>query len=310
MHRGRDLLAALGQLLGEALLDEIADVALAPRAQMRGAHRIGHRAAELTCGLEPIRRFAIERLREHVRDEIRNVGPISPDIRNRLLHHGAEREVVGLPLEQPAQRDHLVHHDAECEQIDAAIDRSTAQLLRRHVGVLAFDGAVLGLRRGRTLRLRDSEIEDLRDARIAQEDVRRRDVAVDQAEALAIAILELVCIVQRIAGLLDHCREKAEIEVRLRLRRAAQQRQHRDALEVFHHDVQNTAGLAELVDLADVAVRHLRSDLRLGDQHLAEPRVVGEVREDPLHDVELFEPCGTFESREENLAHTTGREPR
>ena len=48
-------------------------------------------------------------------------------------------------------------------------------------------------------------------------------------------------------------------------------------------------GDAEVVDLDDVAVRERRVDARLGEQHVDEALVRGEVREDALDGDELLE---------------------
>ena len=128
------------------------------------------------------------------------------------------------------------------------------------------------------------------------------------AEVIAVAIAELVRVVQGVRRLLHDRADEAQVEHRGSLRRAPQQRQQRDALHVLHHDVELTVGLAELVHLADVAVRHLRSDARLGDQHLTEPRVVREVRQDALHDEQLLETLRTFEPGQEDLAHAARRQ--
>ncbi|MCX5741770.1 MAG: hypothetical protein NT062_04630, partial [Proteobacteria bacterium] len=223
-----------------------------------------------------------------------------------LLHHRAERQVVGLALEQPPERQHLVQRDAEREHVDAPIDLPAAQLLRRHVGVLALDRP--GLRLRRILDLRDPEIEDLGDAALGEEHVRRGEVAMHDAERLAATIAQLVSVVDPVAHLLDHAPDHAEVERGRRLRRPAEQRQEREALEVLHDDVELAVGLAQLVHLTDVGVRHLRGDAGLGDEHLADPRVVREVREDALDDVELLEARGAFEPREEDLPHAAGRE--
>src|SRR5512140_2358341 len=49
----------------------------------------------------------------------------------------------------------------------------------------------------------------------------------------------------------------------------------------------------DLVELADVRVRHLRRDLRFADHHLPEARIAGEVRQDLLDDDQLLEAGGT-----------------
>ena len=226
-----------------------------------------------------------------------------------MLHHRTEREVVRLALKQPAQREHLVHAHAKREHVDAAIEPAAAQLLGGHVRVLALDRAGLRVRR-RVLDLRDAEVEHLRDTRIGDEDVAGRDVAVNDADRFAAAVTQLVRVVKGVGDLLHHARHEPELELPHLLALLAQERQERHSLQVLHDDVQLAIGLAELVDLADVRVRELRCQPRLGDQHLAEPRVIGEVRQDPFDHEQLFEARSTLQPCEEDLAHAAGREPR
>src|SRR4051812_19392490 len=62
--------------------------------------------------------------------------------------------------------------------------------------------------------------------------------------------------------------------------------------------------------MADVGVRHHRRDPCLGDQHGPEPRVVREVRQDPLDHKQLLEPCGPLQPREKDLPHPARRKAR
>ena len=117
-------------------------------------------------------------------------------------------------------------------------------------------------------------------------------------------------VVQRVGRLLDHASDESKLQLARFLAELAQERQQRDALEILHHDVQLTVGLAKLVHLADVRVREPAGEPRLGDEHLAEARVIREVREDPLDDDELLEARGTFEARQKDLTHAARREPR
>ena len=103
-------------------------------------------------------------------------------------------------MEQPLDREHLVHHDGEREHVAAAIERLAEDLLGRHVRVLALDRA--GARpRVRAARLRDAEVEQLHGAVGAHHDVRRRHVAVDDAEQRAVGAARLVRGVQALARL-------------------------------------------------------------------------------------------------------------
>ena len=104
-----------------------------------------------------------------------------------------------------SERQHLVQHDAEREDVDARVDRTAAQRLGRQVRRLALDRAVLGVApRGAVAR--DAEVEQLERARRRQHDVRRRDVAMDDAQRLAVAALQAVDVVERAADLVREVR--------------------------------------------------------------------------------------------------------
>jgi len=175
----------------------------------------------------------------------------------------------------------------------------------RHVGELALDRARLGV--GRALGLGDAEVGDLGEAALGQEQVRRRDVAMHDAHQLAGAVAQLVGVVQALGDLMDHAADEAERQLALLARVLAEHREQREALEVLHHDVELVVALVELVDLADVRVRHVRRDLRLADQHRAEPAVAREVRQDPLDHEQLLEAGGALEPGQKDLAHAAGR---
>ncbi len=75
-------------------------------------------------------------------------------------------------------RQRLVHHDAERVDVRARLDLGADALLRRHVLGRAQRVARLRQRlRGR--KLAHAEVEDLRDAVLAQKDVAGLEVAVD-----------------------------------------------------------------------------------------------------------------------------------
>ena len=110
-------------------------------------------------------------------------------------HDRRHRQEVVVALEQAPHAAQLVEHDAEREHVAAAVDRLAEALLGRHVRDLALERARLGL--GRPVRrLRDPEVDDLHRAVVADQDVRRRHVAVDDAERRAIGPALLVRVVQ------------------------------------------------------------------------------------------------------------------
>ena len=104
--------------------------------------------------------------------------------RPRIVVEDLHRQ-VGRPLafERLVTGGELVEHRAEREDVAAEVERLALHLLGRHVRDLALDDADLGAPLlGH--RLGDAEVEDLADAVEADDDVRRRDVAVHEAERL------------------------------------------------------------------------------------------------------------------------------
>ena len=75
-------------------------------------------------------------------------------------------------------------------------------------------------------------------------------------------------------------------------------------LDVLEHDeVLPVLGDPQVVNLDDVAMGERRVDARLGQQHLDEPLVLREVREDPLDGDELFESFRGDDAAFEYLGH-------
>ena len=147
--------------------------------------------------------------------------------------------------------DQLVEHDAEREEIGAMVELEPERLLGAHVARRAEHLAELGARRGalgaRAVRLGhagDAEIEDLGGpAAIAEHDVRRLDVAVDDAEPVGI--------IERAGDLGADPGDGLERHPA----RLAQMLVERDAVEQFHGDIGKAVRLADVVDGDDVGVR-------------------------------------------------------
>ena len=130
------------------------------------------------------------------------------------------RVVVRHPLDQPrpvgvlegrAQRQHLVERDAQPVDVAARVG-NPPEPLRRHVAQRPQDVAGLGQLLA-AFRLGQSEIRDPDDAVAVHQQVRRLDVAVDDAVMVGVG--------ERLGHLKGHPRRLAEI---LRLRLAGQLR--------------------------------------------------------------------------------------
>ena len=73
--------------------------------------------------------------------------------------------------------------------------------------------------------------------------------------------------------------------------------------ELHHEEVLVVVAEADVEDLHDVAVLEQRQHLRLGDQQLDEPRVLRQVRQDPLDRDRLLEAAGGHGLAAEDLRH-------
>ena len=115
----------------------------------------------------------------------------------RLIQNRVEDQRRRFSGERLVARRHFVEHDAERKQIASRVDLVAARLFRRHVrhGADGFAGFRRFLRRrklGHRKRidsrralgmreLRDPEVQNLRLITIGDEDVRRFDIAMDDA---------------------------------------------------------------------------------------------------------------------------------
>src|SRR6185312_153837 len=99
---------------------------------------------------------------------------------------------LAVALEEAPAREHLPENDAGREDVRPPVDvLVAARLLRRHVRELALE--LPGARRRELARgARHAEVAQARATVHADEDVLRRDVAMDDAERVAVVVLELV----------------------------------------------------------------------------------------------------------------------
>ena len=204
-------------------------------------------------------------------------------------------------LAQPAAGEQLEQEGAQREDVGAPIERRLHRLLGRHVREVPLEAPH---HRAIVTTLGEAEVRQLDLARQRDEDVRRRHVAMDEPQRLPVVALELVREVQPLRQLGgDVQRQDLGDDLALGGQLLGDHPQV-VALDVLEHDeVLPVLGDPQIVNLDDVAVRERRVDARLGQQHLDEPLVLREVREDPLDGDELLESFRADDAALEYLGH-------
>src|SRR5262249_1352825 len=79
--------------------------------------------------------------------------------------------------------------------------------------------------------------------------------------------------------------------------------------DVLHRDVRDAVVLVDVVDVDDVRVVEQRADARLVEEHLDDPRIVGELGAQPLDHDFLLEAGHRGLPRQVDPGHAAGRQP-
>jgi hypothetical protein len=172
-----------------------------------------------------------------------------------------------------------VHRHAELVDVHAPVERGLLELLGRHVAQLALEDVDLGDRLA-LLPLRDAEVDELGVTVLAHQDVGEAHVAVDDAQGLALGVLERVRVVQRLRDPLEDEREVAEVAPVAVPELAVQQHQVR-AVDVLHDQEGQVLVLAELEHRRDVRVLKPRAEAGFIQEHPIVVRAVAMVRVAP-----------------------------
>ena len=131
---------------------------------------------------------------------------VEPARRPRLVLQHLQQEHAAVAAERPLAGEQLVEDDAEAVDVAAGVDRVrlAAGLLGRHVGRRAEHLAVGRHRRVVGVALGQAEVHEVRLAVGVEQDVRRLDVAVDDAERVRAA--------ERVGDLGDEARGGVRLE--------------------------------------------------------------------------------------------------
>ncbi len=237
---------------------------------------LGDRVAERAGALPALVDGFLQRLAHDALQAVLELAAVFVEARQlRVAHHQQHVELVRRREQTPAG-EHLGEHDADRKQVAALIERQLDDLLGRHVAVLALERAGLALVRAiRIFGAGDAEIDELDVAAHAEQHVRRRDVAMHDAEGAARVVDEVVRVVERVEHLVRDPRRDLRGELLAALRVLAEQREHVDAVDILHRDEQRGVDAAELERLRDLRMDELRRQLGFVDEH----RRVGLVAE-------------------------------
>ena len=269
-----------------------------------------HACLEREVQLErrPVATFGLvrERALDHRADGRRHVGRQwggERAARQLVQRRDLVRSVVGGNT-----REELVENGAERPDVGAMIDVASEGLLRRHVADLALELARARLLRDAVACLRDAEIDEHRRARVRDEDVLWRDVAMDDAQQRAIALPEDVRRVEARSGVGADTERDARGDALLLLLCGAHYLGERVAVDPLHDDEGALLLLADVDDARDVAVLDARGNARFVDEHLLEARILRVLGQDHLHDDEALESLSAAETGEPHRGHAAVRQ--
>ncbi len=128
--------------------------------------------------------------------------------------------------------------------ICASVHVPGERLLRRHVAELAFRVPVCRVGSEAIVRLRDAEIDELHDAVLADEDVLRGDVAMDDSQRLPVTF-ELVRGMQTGAGVGEYAHYDSHGHRLPRALHHVAERAQRSAGHVLHDEIEDVVDLTQ-----------------------------------------------------------------
>ena len=264
-------------------------------------HHVGERLAHLLGRLEAILARGRERAHQQLVERGRDPGRLGrrrlrPRMANQR-HRGRRIQVRELQVLVPGQE--LPQHDAQAVDVGARVRDLAARLLGRQVRRAPEHDA------GRRLLLlqhaaRQTEVGQLHLAEIAEQDVGRRDVAVDQVQ-IAVA----VHVGQRARDLAADVQRDVQRDARPRADAAVPDLAQVLALDQIHRDEELAVDLAGVEGRHQVGVRQAKDDLRLVQEPLR-LRAIAALGDDLLDDAELLE-AGVAGRRQIDLTHPAPR---
>ncbi len=265
------------------------------------------RISEVATRLEALVLVAGERLEEDALELLVHLRVQPGQTRNGGLLNQLHGLVIGLAEEETPTREHLPEHDPQREDVGASVDLLTHRRLGRQIAELALHHAGVGLLElGR--RLGETEVGELHLAPLGDEDVGRRDVAVNDAQLFALLAEGLVGVAEPATGLDADVDRLLHREALARLAQALDHRLEVHPVDELHDDEVGVVRRADVEDGDDVGVAQAGPQAGLVQEHRDEVLVLGEVRQDALDRDLLLEALNAEGLTSEDLGHTASFE--
>ena len=299
MDAGDRHLAFFGEQPGKVALE-----LLVGRAVAAVVHVMFEVLAEFAGGLVAVGRIDLQRL-EHDRFELFRDVRIQPARRlDRVVVHLVDQVVDVVDVVDHGVGQQFIHHQTQAEHVALAGGALELGLFWTHVGQLTHDDFGF-VRRAHDHGFGDAEVGELDHAAIGDDDVRRGDVAVDDVEHPPRHVLGFVGVMQRPAD--PRHGEGADVDVAdlVAVFVGANEISQVFPVGVFHHDVVDALGLAELVDLQHVLVDKVSHQFGLTDEQVDVFLVLEEFALDRLDRHDLAEAFGAELLGEVDRAHAT-----
>src|SRR5438105_9328843 len=265
------------------------------------------RLAELGGGLVALLGIARQRARDDVGEAGGKVAAELLDGRYPSGAHHLLQLFRILALEGATVGEDLVEDHGGAPEIDARRERRAIELLGSEVGQLSPQGPAVVLVAQRP-HLGDAEIAELDLAEPRDEEVRGRDVAVDDVQVQAGGAARLVRVAERVADAPPDEEREGHGQEDLPLPAASEDEAQIAAVDVLHRDVDGLADEAGLQHLDDVGMLEQSRDVGFDGEEVHGFRIGGELGSEALERDDLADERSLGDARLVHLGHPAAAE--
>ncbi len=237
----------------------------------------------------------------------RSVRSKAANLRYLALRDPLHQHQPASLTKEPLPREAFPEHHPKGKLICTAIDLSPCDLLRRHVGDLAFDGSGQGLTRA-VPSLGDAKVCDLHLPRAAQQYIVRADITMNQLQRAPLIVEATVRVVQTTGGPLPNGSDFRGFEGQTAPGQILKQRPKVHPVHVLHRDKIGVVHIAKIVDRHHVGMSEAGRQPSLVRKHGHKGFILGEVGKNPLNHHLLGEALGSLEAAAKDLSHPSSGE--